>query len=132
MDSRTPEHPKRKRGAEGSEESLTVQRRLPKNTRFHPRNDRPWRVVASTKTAATIKVTALGQTRTADLHLTNGRWQAADLDLLDMGVSSTIRASVILKLAHILKRFCISDAAATARVLHGHKRFYQPAGFWEH
>ena len=133
MDSHTSEYPKRKRGTEESEESMTVQRPPRRNHRYHPRNHRPWRVAASTKTTASIKVTALGRTRTADLHLTGEHWQATDLDLLAMRVSSTIRASALLKLAHVLKRLCINEAAAHATIVNSplKMRHQSQTAFWE-
>lgn len=117
MDSHTSEYPKRKRGTEESEESMEVQRALSKKPRNHSLNHRPWRTVAHTPKHLTVRATLLGVTRQADLRLIDDLWQATDPDLLAMGVSSSIRASAILKLAHALKRLCINEAAANATIV---------------
>jgi hypothetical protein len=97
-------------------------------------NHRPWRVITTAKTTATIQVTVLKQTRSATLQLTsNNLWQADDPELLAMSVSSSIRASAILKLAHILKRFCINDVASHATIVNSplRMRHHSQASFWE-
>lgn len=133
MDSHTSEYPKRKRGTEESEESMTVQRALSKTPRNHSRNHRPWRTVAHTTKHLTVHAAILGVTREADLRLIDDRWQATDPNLLAMGVSSTIRASAILKLAHALKRLCINEAAAHATIVNSplKMRHSSQVAFWE-